>query len=446
MAIVYFILSMNGNKHEAVYRSVQQDAGESMSSGINTRNNHDSIMSGSKDEHDKENLLNNMDKDGAPEDLMKFRFDRFAISAQHHLNRERLVRDVDCKAIIDGERVEIAKADFLSGQRAKLSYDAQYYIQLTSKCSDFMLNREYITSSLTDEEKDFPIAYSILMYKSVEQSERLLRTIYRPQNIYCIHVDAKSEYPIFKAMKSIADCFDNVFVLEERYIVKWGTFSVLEPELQCMRMLWRTNQYWKYFINLTGQEFPLRTNYDNENIRYSETIPPPHGIVATKGDVHIVASRGYVNFILHDPRAQDLLEWVRQTPIPDETFFSTLNHNRFLNVPGSYNGTLTGEYDQMSRVKPFLARYKLWRRGSERERFCTGKVVRDICVFGIGELQYLAYAKELFANKFYLDYKHYALDCMEELIYNRTRDEYLGILDFDSSWYSKLEFVTNKRE
>jgi hypothetical protein len=37
--------------------------------------------------------------------------------------------------------------------------------------------------------------------------------------------------------------------------------SVLEPELICMRDLWK-HTAWKYFINLTGQEFPLRTNWE----------------------------------------------------------------------------------------------------------------------------------------------------------------------------------------
>ena len=42
---------------------------------------------------------------------------------------------------------------------------------------------------------------------------------------------------------------------------RWGQFSVLETDLICMADLWRFKT-WKYFINLTGQEFPLRTNYE----------------------------------------------------------------------------------------------------------------------------------------------------------------------------------------
>ena len=41
---------------------------------------------------------------------------------------------------------------------------------------------------LSQEAANFPLAFSILMYKDVFQVERLLRAIYMPQNYYCIHV------------------------------------------------------------------------------------------------------------------------------------------------------------------------------------------------------------------------------------------------------------------
>jgi uncharacterized membrane protein HdeD (DUF308 family) len=37
-------------------------------------------------------------------------------------------------------------------------------------------------------------------------------------------------------------------------------YPVLPVYLDCD--LWKYNKKWKYFINLTGQEFPLRTNYE----------------------------------------------------------------------------------------------------------------------------------------------------------------------------------------
>ena len=50
------------------------------------------------------------------------------------------------------------------------------------------------------------------MYTDAEQVERLLRAIYRPQNIYCIHVDRKSPSHVHNAMRAIANCFPNVFI------------------------------------------------------------------------------------------------------------------------------------------------------------------------------------------------------------------------------------------
>lgn len=54
--------------------------------------------------------------------------------------------------------------------------------------------------------------------------------------------------------------------------------------------------------------------------------------------MHIAATRGFVNYLLHDKRALDLLEWMRDIRVPDEHFFATLNHNPHLDVPGAYKG------------------------------------------------------------------------------------------------------------
>ena len=53
-----------------------------------------------------------------------------------------------------------------------------------------------------------------------------------------------------------------MFLASKRFSVQWGTFSVLESDLTCMRDLLRINKKWKYLINLTAQEFPLKTNYE----------------------------------------------------------------------------------------------------------------------------------------------------------------------------------------
>ncbi|KAL4236033.1 Beta-1 [Mactra antiquata] len=363
----------------------------------------------------------------------------------------RHVKDINCAAILTGSTKEITKADKLT-IRAKNRYDPNLYIKITSNCTEFIKKRGYIMDSLTKQEEDFPVAFSIIMYKDIVQSERLLRAIYRPQNYYCIHVDSKTPDFIYTGMIKIASCFENVFVSEKRYNVIWGTISVILPELHCMDILWSHSKKWKYFINLTGQEFPLQTNLQlvktlqrlngsnsingvknhKQMYRWDTLEPPPHGITLTKGAVHIIATRGYVDFVLHDQRASDFLLWTNQTRVPDETFFSSLNHNTFLNVPGAYGDITSSNYSQV-----LISRFKMWLHGSMR-KLCKGRVLRNICVFGTGDLQLLASRTELFANKFIFGFKQYGHDCLEELHFNRTRDEYIAINTSNSGWFSQF--------
>ena len=131
-------------------------------------------------------------------------------------------------------------------------------------CSCFRSDLGYFVSpeDTTDEERQFPIAFSLLTYENLDQTERLLRLIYRPQNIYCIHVDAKSPAVFYKRLEAIANCLDNVFTAKPPISVNWGKISVVHAELLCMRQLLQKHKRWKYFINLVGRDFPLRTNYE----------------------------------------------------------------------------------------------------------------------------------------------------------------------------------------
>ena len=44
--------------------------------------------------------------------------------------------------------------------------------------------------------------------------------------------------------------------------MEWGSHSVLMAELSCIHELVKSGEKWKYYINLTGEEFPLVTNLE----------------------------------------------------------------------------------------------------------------------------------------------------------------------------------------
>ena len=100
-------------------------------------------------------------------------------------------------------------------------------------------------------------SYIILNWRQVE---RLLRAIYRPQNVYCIHIDLHSPGGVHVGMLSLVRCFPNVFIASKLEYVVYGGFSRLQADINCMRDHVKKNDRWRYLINLAGEAFPLRTN------------------------------------------------------------------------------------------------------------------------------------------------------------------------------------------
>ena len=96
----------------------------------------------------------------------------------------------DCEAIIAGDSAAIPNAISYCRSHSRKAISDSDFIKLTKNCTEFKTRREYILEPLSKEEANFSVAFSILFYKELEQVELLLRNIYRPNNYYCLHVDA----------------------------------------------------------------------------------------------------------------------------------------------------------------------------------------------------------------------------------------------------------------
>jgi len=73
-------------------------------------------------------------------------------------------------------------------------------------------------------------------------------------------------------------------------------------------------------------------------LKVASKDPAPHGFDIAKGSTHMAVTREFLEFVLNDSRAQDLLHWMRDIRVPDEHFFQTLNHNPQMGIPGSFLG------------------------------------------------------------------------------------------------------------
>lgn len=61
-----------------------------------------------------------------------------------------------------------------------------------------------------------------------------------------------------------------------------------------------------------------------------------------------------------------------------------------------------------------------------------------------GDLPIMIRSVQLFANKFFLNEDRIVISCLEEWLYNSTRDSFLNIRHLDVSYYRNLDFVLNQ--
>lgn len=359
---------------------------------------------------------------------------------------------LSCIKLVMGDKEEIKKVQVYI-KHNKISSKC-HLSNLLRKCMTLKLAHGYVTKNemVLPEERNFPLAFAIKMHTNPVQAEQLLRTIYRPHNTYCIYVDKKSDIKTFEIMKSIGRCFHNIHVIENRINVIYSSINIVEAELECMRTLIKSNSSWKYYINLTGQEFPLKTNFEIVKIlqklngandiesydfpfvkqkRYTrryeirgnniyETKAIKHSFIKRfhlrKGSAYGAFSRPFVEFILTDNVAIEFIKWLNGTYAPEESAWATLNSLPW--APGGYKN-----------ATPFMSRAVIW--SHENGISCQSHFVRGVCVYTAKDLPWLIHRDELFANKFYKDRDPIVLDCLEEFLKNRTKTNKLE----DLNWF-----------
>ncbi|KAM4602927.1 beta-1,3-galactosyl-O-glycosyl-glycoprotein beta-1,6-N-acetylglucosaminyltransferase-like [Polymixia lowei] len=379
-------------------------------------------------------LLDCTDTDGSPEDACS------------------------CSAIMQGDTVAVEKAKILTTMedfKKSVQIPDEHYINATRDCREFIYTRKYQEFPFSQEEEDFPLAYSIVTHQKVQNFERLLRAIYAPQNVYCVHVDRKAAVSVHAAIMGITSCFPNVFMVSKPVKVVYASWSRVQADLNCMADLYNTNVTWKYFINLCGQDFPLKTNLEivrslqalnGRNSLMSETAPqfsrrwqvvyevvddilrgterakgpPPFNLPILFGSAYIVVSRGYIRSVLEDSRVHALIEWAKDAYSPDEILWATIQ--RMSNVPGSTRPNRKFDVTDMNAI----ARLVKWndQEGSDDSLAayppCHGSHVREICVYGAGDLEWMIKQHHLFANKFDIDIDPIAILCLERYLRHKA--------------------------
>lgn len=364
--------------------------------------------------------------------------------------------DVNCTAIYELDPVEIGKALELK-QRVIIDVDDDSTVSLTSDCTIFIKTRAYNEVPVSEAEQNFPLAYSLVVHKNAPMVERILHAIYSRHNIYCIHYDQKSSPVFIKAMQNLAHCIPNVFIASKLESVEYAHISRLNADLNCLSDLLRSEVKWKYAINLCGQDFPLKSNYELvmelkqlngsnmlESSRPSELkkqrftfqhelrnvpyeyrrIPvkttvakdvPPHGIEMFIGSAYFVLSREFVNYVSNSKMAKHFLTWSADTYSPDEHFWATLI--RLPGVPGHIPRSEADITDLKSKTRLVKWNYL----EGHLYPACTGTHMRSVCIYGAAELRWLLNYGHWFANKFDPKVDPVLIKCLEEKLMEKRQ-------------------------
>ena len=302
---------------------------------------------------------------------------------------------------------------------------------------------------ISDTESNFPLAYIILFHDSPQQIMRLLRVIYRPHNVYCLHPDGKADKTMIQAFRKLASCFDNIFIPDELVSVTYMHISMVDAQLKCLHHLVNDYQHfhWKYASNLCGKELPFNSNrimveklkeMNGDSVVDVEKMPAknywerfkshfrvkngkmeeigsrkdriPFGMQMYKSLNYISVSRQFAIFVLTNLKVKALHRYLSTALIPDEEFYATAYM-----LPEAPTAHRIGF--KLSLVKAFFPPVHV----------CTGKKVHFSCILYVRDIPSLymsGNSRVIFYNKYLMEYDHVVMDCMEKRVVEQNKLEY----------------------
>lgn len=278
------------------------------------------------------------------------------------------------------------------------------------------------------------IAYFILVHRYPKQFKRLFKSIYDPKNHYLIHIDKRAGSELLTEIRDFLASFPNAQILKSQNVI-WGGYSMVDAELRGMKQLLKTSINWDFFINLSGQDFPLQsqaaiTSFLRENMGKSflsvedQVKVRPNtlnriknyfvesdgdftgspikrsfmpGVTPYIGGQWKILSRVCCEFITSSRKVAKFKQYYKNTLIPDESFFQTVLMNT------DYKGTIVNDDKRAIIWIPdanINLNSKTLTKSDTKSLIASGKIKLRPKTFTVKDMPFLLKSKSLFARKF----------------------------------------------
>lgn len=220
------------------------------------------------------------------------------------------------------------------------------------------------TQTLKSDSSHIKIAYFIMIHHNPSAFKEMFQKIYTKDQIYLIHIDRKAAAITTEEIQLYLIQFPNVYVLESINIVPGG-FSMIQAELDAMGFLLNVSIEWDYFINLSGDDIPLKSQniirrfltanrgrnylfYYDQKFYRPDTLQRiqnhftelsykissliykrefMRGVTPYIGGKWFIFTRETCAFMTNDNRVMDFKNYYLHTLLPAESFFQTVLMN-----------------------------------------------------------------------------------------------------------------------
>ncbi|WKY04216.1 hypothetical protein Q1695_005302 [Nippostrongylus brasiliensis] len=156
--------------------------------------------------------------------------------------------------------------------------------------------------------------------------------------------------------------------------------------------------------------------FRNESAMSAEQLNTTLTVV--RGAVQASLTRAAVEWLVNTLDLNKTLEQLgEKRKLIDEVLIPMLQVSESLGMPGGF----TSQCVEKGSAAVFITRIAKWQHIPESGKSCHSKKFRHrVCIFGVEDLHWLAKHQNLMANKMMSSFDYGAIDCMHELIFNRT--------------------------
>ena len=128
----------------------------------------------------------------------------------------------NCTLFFNGDKFEIERVQNASHAWPIKKYTLNFTNWVKERDCTQYKKELYDNLYMTKDELAFPLAFTLIVHNSPFQVFRLMKVIYRPNNIYCIHYDRRSSQEVKLFFNNLAMCFGNIITPNNITEVHWG--------------------------------------------------------------------------------------------------------------------------------------------------------------------------------------------------------------------------------